>query len=149
MPNNKYCRHCGAELGAGDAFCRKCGAPAGRGNHYCWNCGKPTDENAVVCVNCGVQLKSMSDQPAYSNADTDSKSKIAAGLLGIFLGGLGIHNFYLGYTSKAVAQLVLLLLGFLTFGITSIIAGIWGFVEGILILTGSISTDGSGKPLKD
>lgn len=149
MPNYKYCRNCGAELGTGDAFCRKCGTPAGRGDHYCWNCGKPTDENAVVCVHCGVQLKSMTGGQPYANADPDSKSKIAAGLLGIFLGGLGIHNFYLGYTSKAVAQLVLLLLGFLTFGITSIIAWIWGIVEGILILTGSINTDASGKPLKD
>lgn len=31
----------------------------------------------------------------------DQKSKMAAGLLGIFLGGLGIHNFYLGYTGKS------------------------------------------------
>lgn len=34
------------------------------------------------------------------------KSKMAAGLLGIFLGSFGVHNFYLGYTGKAVAQLL-------------------------------------------
>lgn len=150
MPIHKFCRHCGADLAPGDAFCRKCGAPVGRGNHYCWNCGKHTDENAVVCVHCGVQLGDFSGRPYYAQqADPDAKSKIAAGLFGIFLGGLGIHNFYLGYTGKAVAQLILLLLGIVTFGITSIIAGIWGFVEGILILTGSIATDASGKPLRD
>ena len=59
------------------------------------------------------------------------KSKVAAGLLGIFLGVLGIHNFYLGYTGKAVAQLLItvLSLGFLSF-----ISAVWGLVEGILIL---------------
>ena len=73
-------------------------------------------------------------------------SKLAGGLLGIFLGSLGVHNFYLGYTTKAVIQLVLTVA---TCGIGSIISGIWGFIEGILILTGSINTDGRGIPLKE
>ena len=38
------------------------------------------------------------------------KSKAAAGLLGIFLGCFGFHNFYLGYTGRAVAQLLITLL---------------------------------------
>ena len=38
----------------------------------------------------------------------EKKSKIGAGLLGIFLGGFGVHNFYLGYKDKAIAQLFLL-----------------------------------------
>ena len=42
--------------------------------------------------------------------DPNAKSKMAAGLLGIFLGSLGIHNFYLGYTGKAVAQLLITIL---------------------------------------
>jgi TM2 domain-containing membrane protein YozV len=70
------------------------------------------------------------------------KSKIAAGLLGIFLGGLGVHNFYLGYTQKGIIQLVL---GICTCGLS----GIWGLIEGIMILTGSINTDAQGRPLKD
>lgn len=69
------------------------------------------------------------------------KSKMAAGLLGIFLGGYGIHNFYLGYTKKAVIQLVLSLC-------TCGIAGIWGFIEGIMILCGNINTDADGNPLQ-
>ncbi|MBO5164498.1 MAG: TM2 domain-containing protein [Ruminococcus sp.] len=69
------------------------------------------------------------------------KSKMAAGLLGIFLGAYGIHNFYLGYTKKAVIQLVLSLC-------TCGLAGIWGFVEGIMILCGSINTDANGNPLQ-
>ena len=63
-----------------------------------------------------------------------SKSKLAAGLLGIFLGGLGVHNFYLGNTGKAVAQLLLTLVGWILLGLGPIAAAIWGFVEGIIIL---------------
>lgn len=67
----------------------------------------------------------------------------------MFLGGLGVHRFYLGYTGIGVAQLVLALLGFLTCGITSIAAAIWGLIEGILILTGSINKDAQGKLLRE
>ena len=80
------------------------------------------------------------------NANPQAKSKIAAGLLGFFLGGFGVHNFYLGYTGKAVAQLLITLL---TCGFGAFISSIWGLIEGILILTGSINVDGAGIPLKD
>lgn len=74
------------------------------------------------------------------------KSRIAAGLLGIFLGSLGVHNFYLGNTGKAVAQL---LISLLSLGYLSGISAIWGLIEGIMILTGSIAVDGKGLPLRD
>ena len=71
------------------------------------------------------------------------KSKLVAGLLGIFIGSLGIHRFYLGYVGIGVAQIVVTLC---TLGI----GGIWGFIEGILILVGSaITTDVEGRPLKE
>lgn len=74
------------------------------------------------------------------------KSKITAGLLGIFLGAFGVHNFYLGYTSKAVVQL---LLSVLSCGTLAAVSEIWGVIEGIMILCGSIKQDGKGLPLKD
>ncbi len=74
------------------------------------------------------------------------KSKLAAGLLGIFLGQLGVHNFYLGYTGKAVAQLLITLL---TCGFGALVTWVWGLIEGIMILTGSIAVDGKNVPLKD
>lgn len=79
----------------------------------------------------------------YSNY-SQPRSRLAAGLFGIFLGALGIHNFYLGFTGKAIAQL---LISVLTCGILSWISAIWGLIEGILILTGSINTDASGNRL--
>ncbi|MBR4200756.1 MAG: TM2 domain-containing protein [Oscillospiraceae bacterium] len=74
------------------------------------------------------------------------KSKVTAGLLGIFLGAFGVHNFYLGYTSKAVIQLLLTVL---SCGTLSPISAVWGLIEGIMLLTGSINQDGKGLPLKD
>ena len=70
----------------------------------------------------------------------DQKSKLAAGLLGIFLGSLGVHNFYLGHTGKAVGQLVGTIVGYVLLIVVIgifIIAGIsiWALIEGILILS--------------
>ena len=64
-------------------------------------------------------------------------SKLAAGLLSIFLGCFGVGNFYLGRTGRGVAQLMLTLIGFPFFFIGPTIAVIWGLIEGILILTSS------------
>lgn len=80
------------------------------------------------------------------------KSKIVAGLLGLFLGTLGVHNFYLGYTGKAVAQLLLTLIGWIIL-IGPIISGIWALIEAVLILCSSYGSnwhrDGHGQELQD
>lgn len=111
---------------------------------FCKNCGNEIEPNAEFCGKCGTKIDSV---PTYQGVVQNSgKSKIAAGILGILLGGLGVHNFYLGYTSKAVAQL---LISLLSFGSLAVVSSIWGLVEGILILTGSISCDASGTPLRD
>ncbi len=81
----------------------------------------------------------------YSGSQNNmQKSKIAAGMLGIFLGSLGVHNFYLGYTGKAVAQLLITLI---SCGTLAVVSAIWGLIEGVMILTGSINTDADGNPL--
>lgn len=74
-------------------------------------------------------------QPMYGQpiaAPPTEKSKVAAGLLGIFLGALGIHKFYLGYTKAGV---IMLLVSLLTLGIGAIVMDIIGIIEGILYLT--------------
>lgn len=85
--------------------------------------------------------------PAYE--DPNAKSKLAAGLLGIFLGSLGIHRFYLGYKNVG---LTMLLITVLTCGLGSAVTGIWGLVEGILYLTAAPgskwSVDATGRPLR-
>ena len=71
-----------------------------------------------------------------------SKSKIAAGLLALFLGTWGIHKFYLGYTTAGVIMLVGTIVSFVltivVIGILGLMAfGIIGFVEAIIYLTKS------------
>lgn len=110
---------------------------------FCSNCGKELQSNQDVCLNCGVSVNKNNNQ---SNNNPNAKSKIAAGLLGIFLGCFGVHNFYLGYTGKAIGQLLLTIL---SCGTLSFASGIWGLIEGIMILTGSIRTDAKGNTLND
>lgn len=65
------------------------------------------------------------------------KSKIAAGLLAILLGSLGIHKFYLGYTKTGIIMLVATVLGSVLFFIIPLAMGIISLVEGIIYLTKS------------
>ena len=140
-----FCKNCGQQYVTDEAvICVKCGAQKGQGNNFCHFCGKPVNPMAEVCMNCGVALRNI--------VQFQPKSKLAACLLGIFLGAFGVHNFYLGYTTKAVIQLVcsavgvllscLILPAFVVLGIE-----IWGLVEGIMILTGRIDRDAKGMPL--
>ena len=97
-----YCKNCGKEIDPAADVCTACGFRKGTGNKYCQNCGEPVAEGQAMCIKCGHMLE---EKPAVKPGE--QKSKMAAGLLGIFLGGLGIHNFYLGNTGKGVAQLLL------------------------------------------
>ncbi len=127
-----YCRNCGKEVAQQAVFCPSCGCTPTTGKSFCQNCGQPTDPAAEVCVKCGVKL-----------ALEPVKSKIVAGILGIIVGGFGVHRFYLGYTGIGIAQIFVTLL---TFGI----GALWGFIEGILILVGTkITKDAKGRPLKE
>ncbi len=76
----------------------------------------------------------------------NQKSKLAAGLLGVLVGALGIHNFYLGYTGKGITQL---LISVLSLGICAFIPAIWGLIEGIIILTDDHAVDARGQLLKN
>lgn len=61
----------------------------------------------------------------------EDNKKLAAGLLAIILGPLGIHKFILGYTKEGVIWLFLSLISF------GAITGLLGLIEGIIYLTKS------------
>ncbi len=109
---------------------------------FCPNCGSQNPDGANNCSNCGASLNANSQQQNVVKDGEQPKHRLVAGLLGIFLGGLGIHNFYIGFTTKGVIQIIVT---FITCGI----GGIWGFIEGILILCGSINADAKGRPFTD
>jgi TM2 domain-containing membrane protein YozV len=133
----------------------------------CPTCGRETQDQTKYCGFCGGEMNkptSKKEQPIEPevmdekdvkrkqsqsfNPQSEPKSKLVAGLLAIFVGSLGIHNFYLGYTNRGVLQLLLSTVGSLVI-IGPIIAGVWGLIEGIQILIGEINVDANGKPLRD
>ena len=132
-----FCRNCGNMMNDQAVVCVACGVPTGKGNNYCPVCGDATNSLAQVCVRCGVNL---------NNIGTEQKSKLAAGLFGIFLGGFGVHRFYLGYVGIGLAQL---LISVLSCFFLSPFIWIWGLIEGILILSGSMNRDAKGNLLRD
>jgi TM2 domain-containing membrane protein YozV len=109
---------------------------------YCTKCGAINDEMAQYCTNCQAPLSSVSSgyQPMQSvnpgaGPMTDWKTlgadkKIVAGILGILVGGLGVHKFVLGYTTEGIIQIAITIV---TCGIGSLI----GLIEGIIYLTKS------------
>ncbi|MGE4319469.1 MAG: NINE protein [Deferribacterales bacterium] len=82
---------------------------------FCSECGSVINAKAEICPNCGVRQHSVS-----------SKNRLAAALFAFFLGGFGVHKFYLG---QVMMGLIYLLLCW-TF-IPSVIA----FIEGIIYIT--------------
>lgn len=75
-----------------------------------------------------IGLKIATKQMKKSaNADGAGKSQLVALLLALFVGVLGIHRFYLGYTGIGIVQL-------LTFGGL----GVWALIDLILIITGDL-----------
>lgn len=88
---------------------------------FCKDCGQEINDRAEICPKCGIRQS----PPPGALTITGGRSKIVAALLAFFLGGIGIHKFYLGQGGMGV----LYLLFFWTF-IPSIIA----FFEFIFLL---------------
>lgn len=77
-------------------------------------------------------------QQNYQTQAASSKDHIAAGLLGIFLGFLGIHKFYLGYNTSGFIMLAVTVIGSIfTLGIASFVVWIIAIIEAIMYLTKS------------
>ena len=112
-----------------------------------------TDANAQGAYAAGQQAYGQPGyaqpgyaQPAYGQPVVGApKQWIVALLLAFFLGALGIHNFYLGYTGKGIIQLILTITM-----IGAPIAAIWALIEFVLILahSGSYAYDAQGQPLQ-
>lgn len=138
-----FCRTCGKSVADHAVACMACGSPPRAGNKFCWSCGTDTNTGAVICVKCGVSL-TQGGGGAPQAGLSNRKSRLTAGLLNLLLpmvcvGGIG--RLYLGYTGIGVWQLVV---GIVTCGI----GGLWSFIDGIMILTGTPATDSKGEPLQ-
>jgi TM2 domain-containing membrane protein YozV len=125
-----YCRVCGKEINQNAFACTTCGCDPRKGKKFCFNCGSETNAEQIICLKCGVELKNR------TLSNNENKDKTIAALLAIFLGCLGIHQFYLGNNISGVIRLTITLItSILTFGFSVIILSIIGFIEGIIYLT--------------
>lgn len=134
-----------------ERVCPQCGAPIDPTATECKFCGEklvtqqaaqqsqpqpqPYSQPQVVIQQAQPQpqvvIQQAAPQPMYVSGINPAwpvKSKVAAGILAIFFGGLGIHKFYLG----KVGMGILYLLFCWTF-----IPEIVGFIEGIVYLCSS------------
>lgn len=114
------CKECGKEVSDSASVCPHCGAPVDK-YVYCRKCGTKVPENTAYCPKCGSRISAGYDAP-------NGKDRVTAALLGIFLGSLGIHYFYMG---KSTAGILTILLSLCTCGIWSVIM----FIQSIIILT--------------
>jgi TM2 domain-containing membrane protein YozV len=126
-----FCTTCGANNLDTDQYCRSCSAPL------------PIRPGARAQGNPPYPgYQGYSPQPGYqSSAMTPqdwralgADKKVTAGVLGILIGGLGIHKFVLGYKTEG---LIMLLGTLLTCGVAAIAFGPIGLIEGILYLVKS------------
>lgn len=86
---------------------------------FCKDCGAVIHVKAEICPKCGVRQQAAVTTPA------NGKSRIAAALLAFFLGGFGVHKFYLGQVGLGILYLVFF---------WTLIPGVIAFIEFILLL---------------
>ena len=77
-------------------------------------------------------------QQPYAQAAANTKDHVAAGLLAIFLGSLGIHKFYLGYNTPGFIMLAVTIVGSIfSLGLAGLAMVVISIVEGVLYLSKS------------
>jgi TM2 domain-containing membrane protein YozV len=90
-------------------------------------------------MTCGSSLQNFAApiQQVQGAQIPGADKKLLAGILGIVLGGLGVHKFILGYTTEGIIMVVTYFVGLFLCGIPSMVVAIIGIVEGITYLTKS------------
>jgi hypothetical protein len=120
-----HCRSCGSPVDGTPRPCLSCGCQPLMPGPFCASCGGNVPVNAVMCVTCGAALST----PGPFGGAGQPPSKILCAVLA-FVCPFGIHRFLMGHQDTGVAQLIL--------SFFCIVGIFWSWVDGILILTGSL-----------
>lgn len=126
MAENK-CPQCGAPIDPGATECKFCGEKLAV-QQAAQQVQQPQQQVVYAQPQPQVVIQQAPPQQMYVSGINPAwpiKSKIAAGILAIFLGGLGIHKFYLGSIGMGILYLC-----FCWTGIPAVI----GLIEGIIYL---------------
>lgn len=135
------CPHCNTMFSVDEAYVGQ--------NLPCPNCGnsfliqgipQPVQIAQPMYQQPPMPVQQPMYQQPYAQPASQPKERMIFILLGVFLGGLGAHNFYAGYTAKGAIQL---LISLLSGGMASIFVWIWVIIE---ICT--VQTDAQGVPFK-
>ncbi|HYC60677.1 MAG TPA: TM2 domain-containing protein [Thermoanaerobaculia bacterium] len=84
---------------------------------FCRDCGSVIHTRAEICPKCGVRQKAL--------PMAGTRSRVAAGILALFLGGIGAHKFYLGQPGLGIVYLLL---------VWTFVPAIVAVIEGIVYL---------------
>ena len=90
----------------------------------------------VIQDNAATEIYLAIDAPSAATS-RNPKEKIVAGIFALVLGGLGIHKFYLGYTTAGIIHLIVFFIGMLPLFMGTLAISIIGIIEGIIYLTKS------------
>lgn len=104
----------------------------------CPACGRQLSSQAPSCPGCGHVISPTSSAVERATQSTCRRSTYV--IFGLFLGGLGIHNFYAGRNATGTIQLLITLFtGWMIFPL--IIVGLWCLMDVI-----TVTEDGKGNP---
>lgn len=126
--SQNVCPQCGAPIEPGVTECKFCGEKfAQQQANQQFQQAAPQQQYAQQPQPTVVIQQAAPQQVVYTgiNPSWPVKSKMAAGLLAIFLGGIGVHKFYLGKIGMGIVYLL-----FCWTGVPACI----GFIEGIMYL---------------
>lgn len=74
---------------------------------FCRDCGATLNARAEICPACGIRQIPAPSIIQLGAIAPNGRSKLAAILLAFFLGGFGIHKFYLGQIGWGIVYLLL------------------------------------------
>lgn len=147
-----FCSKCGSQVNDDEAFCGVCGNSLKETLPVANAASEPVAQSSTpsqianpeapsININLSQNQQNHAMGLPFTNSPQELKSKEVTGLLCIFLGWLGIHDFYVGKTTLGVVKLILTCLV-----VSSFIVGIWVIIDLICILSGSYC-DRWGRPL--